>query len=281
MALAARTISGTLGAEISGIDLRKPLAADDAAALRRAILDHGVVYLRGQELSLDDQLALARALGKPDVHPIANAMEGFPEIICVESPAGEGAFFGTSWHTDNSFFEKPSAMTILRAERVPVTGGDTLFASMEKAWEMLSEPMRRLLEPLQAVHSAARAYDPKTTGDAKYRGETPISYTYSERVYETNEHPVMRTHPETGRQSLYVNPMFTERILGLNPDESEALLEMLHAHATRPDFTCRVAWEPGQVTIWDNRSVQHYAIDDYRDFDRVLYRVTLEGTRPA
>jgi len=281
MALAARTISGTLGAEISGIDLRKPLAADDAAALRRAILDHGVVYLRGQELSLDDQLALARALGKPDVHPIANAMEGFPEIIRVESPAGEGAFFGTSWHTDNSFFEKPSAMTILRAERVPVTGGDTLFASMEKAWEMLSEPMRRLLEPLQAVHSAARAYDPKTTGDAKYRGETPISYTYSERVYETNEHPVVRTHPETGRQSLYVNPMFTERILGLNPHESEALLEMLHAHATRPDFTCRVAWEPGQVTIWDNRSVQHYAIDDYRDFDRVLYRVTLEGTRPA
>jgi len=281
MAVSVRKLAGALGAELSGLDLAKPLADDEVAALRRAILDHGVVCLRGQELTRPAQLDLARRLGKPDVHPIANGMDEHPEIIRVEKPAGEGACFGTSWHSDNSFFEKPSALTILYAERVPDVGGDTLFASMERAWETLSEPMRRLLEPLTAVHSAARAYDPRTTGDAKYRGEAAISYTYSDRVYESNEHPVVRTHPETGRKSLYVNAMFTERIVGLNPDESDALLAMLFAHATRPDFTCRVAWEPGQVTIWDNRSVQHYAVDDYRDFDRLLYRVTLEGTRPA
>jgi taurine dioxygenase len=281
MSLTVRRLAGALGAELSGIDLAKPLDPGDVAELRRAILDHGVVFLRGQGLSHDDHLALAQALGKPDVHPIANGMVEHPEIIRVGKPAGEGAYFGTSWHSDNSFFEKPSALTILRAERVPPTGGDTLFASMERAWETLSEPIRRLLEPLRAVHSAARAYDPRVTGTAKYEGDTSISYTYSERVYEENEHPVMRTHPETGRKSLYVNPMFTERIVGLSPNESGALLAMLHAHATRPDFTCRVSWEPGQVTIWDNRSVQHYAIDDYHAHERVLFRVTLEGTRPV
>jgi taurine dioxygenase len=281
MALAVRKLAGALGAELSGVDLWRPVSAEDAATLRRALLDHGVVFLRGQNLSRDDQLALANLLGKPDVHPIANAMEDHPEIIRVEKPAGEAAYFGTSWHSDNSFFEKPSAITILYAEKVPPAGGDTIFASMERAWETLSQPMRALLEPLRAVHSAARAYDPRTTGTAKYEGRTAISYTLSERVWDTAEHPVCRTHPETGRKSLYVNPMFTERILGLNPNESDALLEMLHAHATRPDFTCRVSWEPGQVTIWDNRCVQHYAVDDYRDFDRVLYRVTLEGTRPV
>lgn len=281
MSIAVRRLSGALGAELSGVDLWKPLADEDVAAIRRAILDHGVVYLRGQKLSHDDHLALARALGTPDVHPIANGMAEHPEIIRVSKPAGEAAYFGTSWHTDNSFFEKPSAMTILYAERVPPVGGDTLFASMELAWSTLSEPVRRMLEPLRAVHSAARAYDPRVTGDAKYKGETAITYTLSERVYESHEHPVMRTHPETGRRSLYVNPMFTERIVGLSPVESDAILAMLHAHATRPELTCRVSWEPGQVTIWDNRSVQHYAVDDYRDHERLLYRVTLEGTRPA
>jgi taurine dioxygenase len=257
------------------------MAPGTFAEQRQALLDFGVVYLRGQSLTREDQLDLAHRFGKPDVHPIANGMADHPEIIEVRKPAGEGAYFGTSWHTDNSFFACPSALTILYAERVPPVGGDTLFACMERAYETLSEPIRRLLAPLSAVHSAARAYDPRTTGEAKYRGERAISYTYSERVYEENVHPVVRTHPETGRKSLYVNPMFTERILGLLPGESEALLAMLHAHATRPELTCRVAWQPGQLTIWDNRRVQHYAIDDYQQHERVLYRVTVQGTRPV
>jgi taurine dioxygenase len=208
-------------------------------------------------------------------------MAEHPEIIRVLKPAGERAFFGTSWHSDNSFFERPTSLTILYGEVVPPVGGDTLFASMERAYEALSAPIQRLLEPLRAVHSAAAAYDPRTTGDAKYRGAAPITYRYSDAIYDEVEHPVVRTHPETGRKSLYVNAMFTQRIVGLAAHESGALLAMLYAHAARPEFGCRLRWAPGSLVLWDNRSVQHYAIDDYADFERVMYRVTLAGTRPV
>ncbi len=272
--------SGALGAEVQGIDLTAPLSELEANALREALCRHGVLCLRDQKLSRESQLEFARRFGEPDLHPIANGMEEYPEMIRVLSPAGESAFFGTSWHTDNSFFERPSAITILYGESVPQRGGDTLFASMEDAYETLSEPLKALLEPLSAVHCAARAYDPRTTGDAKYRGETAITYTYSDSIYDEVEHPVVRTHPETGRKSLYVNPMFTQRIVGLEAHESDAILELLYAHSTRPEFTSRLRWTPGSVALWDNRWVQHYAVDDYRDFERVMYRVTIQGTRP-
>jgi taurine dioxygenase len=276
-----RLLSGALGAQLSGVDLAAAPSDDVVAEIRAALLRYGVICLRDQKLSREAQLAFARRLGEPEVHPIANGMADHPEIIRVLKPAGESAYFGTSWHTDNSFFEKPSALTFLYGEKVPLHGGDTLFASMERALETLSEPMRRFLLPLRAVHSASDAYDPRTTGEAKYRGETAITYTYSDSIYDEIEHPVVRTHPETGRQSLYVNPMFTQRIVGLEAHESAALLSMLHAHATRPEFSCRLHWQPGTVAIWDNRTVQHYAIDDYQGFERVMYRVTIQGTRPT
>ncbi|MEN8158483.1 MAG: TauD/TfdA family dioxygenase [Myxococcota bacterium] len=276
-----RPLSGALGAELRGVDLAA--RPDDAvvAEIRDAVLRHGAVCLRDQKLSREVQLAFARQLGEPEVHPIADGMAEHPEIIRVLKPVGESAYFGTSWHSDNSFFEKPSSLTLLYGESVPPQGGDTLYASMESAFETLSEPMRRFLTPLRAIHSAARAYDPRITGDAKYRGETAISYTFSESIYDEVEHPVVRTHPETGRQSLYVNPMFTQRIVGLEAHESEALLAMLYQHATRPELTFRLSWQPGTLAIWDNRCVQHYAVDDYADFERVMYRVTLQGTRPS
>ncbi len=274
-------LAGSLGAEVLGVDVA--VAQDDATlrALRNALLRHGVIVLRDQKLTREAQLAFARRLGTPEVHPIANGMADHPELIRVLKPAGERAFFGTSWHTDNSFFEKPTSFTILYGEKVPPVGGDTIYASMELAYETLSAPMKAMLEPLVAVHSASRAYDPRTTGNAKYKGEAPITYTYSDAIYDEVEHPVVRTHPETGRKSLYVNAMFTQRILGLTSHESDALLAMLYAHAARPEFSCRLRWAPGSLALWDNRSVQHYAIDDYADFERVMYRVTLEGTRPA
>jgi taurine dioxygenase len=244
------------------------------------LLERKVVVLRDQKLAPAEQLAWSRRLGEPEVHPIANGMPEHPEVIRVHKPAGERAFFGTSWHSDNSFFERPSALTILFGETVPSGGGDTLFASMERAWETLSPAMRAFLAPLRAVHSASSAYDPRTTGDAKYKGEAAITYTYSDSIYEEVEHPIARTHPETGRICLYVNPMFTQRIVGLNPEESAAILALLYAHATRPEFTCRVRWEPGTLTLWDNRAVQHYAIDDYAEDERVMYRVTVAGDRP-
>lgn len=141
--------------------------------------------------------------------------------------------------------------------------------------------MKAFLDPMVAVHSASRAYDPRTTGEAKYRGEGAMTYTYSDSIHDEVEHPIVRTHVDTGRKSLYVNPMFTIRIKGLHPIESEAILQMLHAHATQPDFTCRFSWQPGSVAIWDNRCVQHYAINDYQDADRLMYRVTISGERPV
>lgn len=276
-----RPMAGALGAEVAGVDVAEELDAEALAALRRAILDAGVVVLRDQKLSREAQLRFARQLGSPEVHPIANGMADHPEIIRVLKPPGERAFFGTSWHTDNSFFEKPTSFTILYGETIPPVGGDTVYASMERAWRTLSPPLQRFLEPLRAVHSASSAYDPRTTGTAKYEGKAPITYTLSDAIWEEVEHPVVRTHAETGRKSLYVNPMFTQRIVGLEKHESDALLAMLYAHQQRLEFQCRLRWAPGSLAIWDNRSVQHYAIDDYADFERVMYRVTVQGEKPV
>jgi taurine dioxygenase len=273
-------VAGSLGAELSGVDLSQRCSDDAFAAIQRALLEHGVIFLRDQKLSRAAQLDFAARFGKPEVHPIANGMPEHPEVIRVAKPAGEEAFFGTSWHTDNSFFARPSALTMLYGEQVPPFGGDTVFASMDCAYERLSDDLKAFLANKRAIHSATRAYDPRTTGDAKYRGEAAITYTYSDSIHDEVEHPVIRTHPETGRKSIYVNPMFTLRIVGLHPAESDAILQVLYAHSTRPDFTCRFRWRNDSVAIWDNRCVQHYAIDDYRDFERTLYRVTVAGERP-
>lgn len=275
-----RGLSGALGAEIHGLDLSHPLSGSQKEMLLDAFSRYGVLCIRDQKLTRDAQIAFAKIFGTPDVHPIAKGMEEHPEVIRVLKPAGERAFFGTSWHTDNSFFERPSAVTVLYGEVIPKVGGDTVFASMERAWEMLSEPLQRFLEPLRAVHSAREAFDPRTTGNAKYEGDAAIQYTYSDAIYAETEHPIMRTHPVTGRKSLYVNPMFTQQIVGLSKPESDGLLTMLFDVSTRPELTCRVRWEPGTVTVWDNRWLQHYAIDDYADAERLMYRVTIGGERP-
>jgi taurine dioxygenase len=278
--LRVRPLSGALGAELLGIDLAAPLAEDDLARVREALHAHAVIFFRDQELTPERQLAFARHFGPPEVHPIVVGLPEHPDVLRVHKPAGEPASFGTGWHTDNTFFECPSLGTVLYGEVIPPYGGDTLFASMTRAYDALSERMRAMLEGLVAVHSAARAYDPAVTGEAKYRGDAPMTYRWSEAVEKQVEHPVVRTHPETGRKGLFVNPMFTQHIVGLTASESEALLAFLQSHATRPEFTCRFRWEPGSVAFWDNRCTQHYAMDDYRDFERVMTRVTIAGDRP-
>jgi taurine dioxygenase len=275
-----KPVSGALGAEISGVDLGAPLEEATLAALRAALLEHAVIFVRDQELTPAAQIALARHFGEPEVHPIVEGMSDHPELLEVRKPAGESASFGTGWHTDNTFFESPSMGTALYGVEIPPYGGDTLFASMTRAWEALSDVMQGMLDGLVAVHSAARAYDPAVTGEAKYRGEAPMRYRYSDAIEKEVRHPVVRTHPETGRKGLFVNPMFTQRIEGLHADESEALLAFLYAHATRPEFTCRFRWQPRSLAFWDNRCVQHYAMDDYREFERVMRRVTVAGDRP-
>jgi taurine dioxygenase len=275
-----RRLTGALGAEIGGVDLSSPVEDAVFGEIHRAFLEHGVIFFRDQDLPPERQVALARRFGPPEIHPIVNGTEELPELVRVLKPAGQRASFGVGWHSDNSFFEKPSLGSLLYAVTVPPYGGDTLFAGMESAYEALSQPVRRMLDGLVAVHSASRAYDPAITGEAKYRGDAPITYRYSDVIRAEVEHPVIRTHPETGRRSIYVNPMFTQRIVGLTESESRAILGFLYAHTARPDFACRFRWEARSVAIWDNRCVQHYAMDDYREFERVMHRVTVEGDRP-
>jgi taurine dioxygenase len=276
-----KRVSPALGAEIAGVDLAKPLTDDLFGEIHRAFLEHAVIFFRRQRLDPEVQIAFARRFGELDVHPIVKGTEEHPELIRVWKPAGERASFGVGWHSDNSFFERPSLGTMLYGVTVPPYGGDTLFASMEAAYEALSPAMREFLEDLVAIHSASRAYDPAVTGEAKYRGEAPIEYRFSEAIREEVEHPVVRTHPETGRRGIYVNPMFTLRIKDVTEPESQALLGFLFEHCTRPEFTCRFRWEPGSLAFWDNRCVQHYAMDDYREFERVMHRVTIAGDRPV
>jgi taurine dioxygenase len=280
MSLEIRPLSGHLGAEIFGADLSN---LDDAtwADVHQGFLDHGVIVFRDQTLTREDQIAFGRRFGELDVHPIAVGMEEHPEVIKVWKPAGERASFGTSWHSDNTFFECPSMASILYGVTLPPYGGDTLWASMERAYEALSPSMKKIVDELVAVHSASTAYDPKNTGTDKYEGNAAINYEYSETIHDEVEHPVIRTHPETGRKSIYVNAMFTMRIVGMSQREGDAILGFLYEHATQPEFTCRLRWAPGTVAVWDNRCTQHYALDDYEGFDRLMYRVTVNGDRPV
>jgi taurine dioxygenase len=279
--LEVRPLSGALGAEIFAVDLAAPLDDTTFAEVHRAFLTFGVLCFREQRWTPAQQVAFARRFGALDVHPIVRGTDDIPEVVRVLKPAGESASFGVGWHSDNSFFEKPSLGSVLYGVTIPPHGGDTLYASMEKAYAALSEPMQDFLDGLVAVHSASRAYDPKVTGEHKYRGEAPIAYRYDAGAISAEvQHPVIRTHPETGRKSIYVNQMFTQRIVGLADAESRAVLAFLYEHCTRPEFTCRLRWQAGTVAMWDNRCVQHYAIDDYQAFERLMYRVTICGDRP-
>ena len=203
-----RPLAGACGAEVTGVDLCE---LDDAAfeQLEQAFLGHAVLAIRDQKLDAESQIAFARRFGEPEVHPIVEGEQDHPELSRVWKPAGASASFGVGWHSDNSFFEQPSLGSVLYGETIPPYGGDTLYASMERAWDALSPKMQGFLSDLGAVHSASRAYDPQSVGEEKYRGEAPIKYRYSDAIHDEVEHPVMRTHPRTGRHSIYVNMGFT------------------------------------------------------------------------
>jgi len=278
-AIEIRPLSGALGAEISGVKIGDALSNEAFDTIHRAFNDHGAVFFRDQNLSHQAQIDFARRFGELEQHPIVDGMEDHPEIIKVLKPAGESASFGTGWHTDNSFLERPSLGSVLYGVVIPPTGGDTLFANQYLAYETLSDGMKRMLGNLTAVHSAGPAFTSETAME-KYRGETAITYTWTDDVHEEVEHPVVRTHPDTGRKALYVNAMFTQRFAGWTAEESRPLLDYLYAHGTKPEFCCRFRWQAGSVALWDNRCVQHYAIDDYRDHERLMYGVTIRGERP-
>ncbi len=270
-------VSGTIGAEIGGVDLSEPLDDDTVGAIRRAFLDHHVVFFRDQDLSPDTLRRFGRQFGELDTHPFVEGMDSHPEVIEVVTEPDDRFNFGGGWHTDVTFLEEPDLGSILQAVDVPSVGGDTLFANQHLAYETLSDTMRAVIDPLVAIHSAGPQYAEGgySTKSRSMRTKNP------DRAGETVRHPLVRTHPETGRRGLYVNRAFTTGIEGMRRDESQPLLEQLFTHAVREAFTCRFRWRPGSVAMWDNRSVQHYALYDYRGFRRHMRRITIRGDRPA
>jgi taurine dioxygenase len=271
-----RPLSGAIGAEIFDVDLAQALDADTVAAIRRAWLDHLVIFFRDQELPPARLIALARHFGEPIEYPFVKGIDGFPEITPVIKLEHERVNFGGLWHSDTTYLETPPMGTMLVAREVPPYGGDTLFANMYLAYESLSPGMRRLLDRLVAVNSSAKADTTKTREDRMRDGGARDDA----RAEYVAEHPTVRTHPETGRKALYVNGGHTVRFQDMTEEESAPLLRFLFAHQTRAEFTCRFRWEVGSLAFWDNRCAQHNPINDYHGFRRVMHRVTLAGGKP-
>jgi alpha-ketoglutarate-dependent taurine dioxygenase len=267
-------IAGALGAEITGVDLATDLVDETVAEIRRAWLEHLVVFFRDQLLGPDELLAFARRLGTPVEYPFVKGIEGYPEIIVVSKLPHETVNFGGIWHSDTVYLERPPMATLLIAREVPLSGGDTMYSNMYDAYEALSPGMQRLLETLRAVNSSALADVSKTREDRiRDRGSA------SDHEYLA-EHPVVRTHPETGRKALYVNVAHTLRFVDMTEEESRPLLRYLFEHSIRPEFTCRFQWRAGSVALWDNRCAMHNPINDYQGATRTMHRITLAGDVP-
>lgn len=263
-----------IGAEISGIDLAKPLDDATLAALRTALLDWKVIFFRDQDITTEQHLAFARRFGELEVHPFAPHKEGHPEVLAIthdrDRPGREN-----KWHSDVTWRECPSLGSVLRAVEVPEVGGDTLFADMYAAYDGLTDEVKERIDGAVAIHDFAHF-----RGAMRARGKSEAEIEAMNRQYPMVEHPVVRTHPETGRKGLYVNIAFTQHIVGMEKAESDALLKHLYAQAAIPEYQCRFRWKKNSIAFWDNRSSQHYAVSDYWPALRRMERVTIIGDRP-
>jgi len=277
-------LSGTIGAEIRNIDLHQPLDPETLGAVRQALLDYKVIFFPGQHLSPEEHKDFASAFGEITVaHPVIPGLEGHKEVFEIDYTkarnlvGGRGSEYNDreKWHTDVTFVETPPLGSILNAIVIPDAGGDTLWADTQAAYEGLSAPLRTLVNGLTAVHDGTRAFGQllQAVGKGEWDGDT-----FTELVQV--EHPVVRTHPETGRRNLFVNPGFTVKIKQLTVRESDALLQFLYQHMTTPEYVVRYRWEEGDLGFWDNRTTMHYAVGDYGDARRVIQRVTIRGDRP-
>lgn len=275
-AITVEPIAGALGAEIGGVDLGLPLEAEMVQVLRRALLDHLVIFFRDQTLTSDAYLSFAEAFGEPVEYPLIKGIDGYPAITEIAKLEGDITNFGGIWHSDTTYLEAPPMGSMLYALEVPPYGGDTLFANQYLAYDTLSAPLRGFLDGLTAINSSAKADVSKTREDMiRHAGDaTPVQNYLS-------EHPVVRTHPETGRRSLYVNIAHTSHFKGMTESESAPILAFLFEHQVRPEFTCRFNWRAGSLAFWDNRAAQHNPINDYHGYRRVMRRITLAGDRPV
>jgi len=280
--ISVKPISGALGVIVEGVDLSQDLDNATASDLHQALLDHCVIFFRDQHLTPEQHLRLGRRFGTLNVHEFVEAMTGHPEILVVAKNEADTKNFGGGWHSDVTYLDKPALGSILYALEVPAYGGDTMFANQYLAYEALSSGMRHMLDGLTAIHSAGHVYGLGARHDyARFDELSAMKMLYSKTAHREVEHPAVRTHPETGRKCLYANGAFTTRFKDMTVEESRPLLQFLYEHAVRPEFTCRFRWETNSVAFWDNRCVQHYALNDYHGQRRVMHRVTVNGDRPV
>ena len=274
-ALTVAPLTPTIGAEVAGVDLAEPLDAATVAALRQALLDWKVLFFRDQPITTEQHLAFARNFGELEVHPFAPPKPGYPEVMALthdrEHPGREN-----TWHSDVTWRIEPSLGSILRAIEVPPVGGDTLFADMYAAYEGLTDEIKEEIDGRVALHDFA----PFRNG-LRRQGKSEAEIEEFDRAYPAPEHPVVRTHPETGRKAIYVNAAFTQHIVGMDKDRSDALLKHLYRQAPVPEYQCRFRWSENAIAFWDNRASQHYAASDYWPAVRRMERVTVVGDRPV
>lgn len=269
-------LAGALGAEVTGVDLARPLDAAQAAAIRAALLAHGVLFFLDQDLDAAVFLAFARAMGEPVEYPFVRGLPGQPLIIEVKKLEHETVNFGGVWHSDTTYLAEPPMGTMLLARELPPVGGDTLFANQTLAYEALSPGMKAMLAGLRGISSSAKADVTRTREDRIRSGGREDA----RREYRAS-HPVVRTHPETGRKSLFVNVAHTVGIEGFADEEVAPLLGYLFEHQVRPEFTCRFRWRAGSLAFWDNRCTLHNPVNDYHGYRRVMRRITLRGDVPV
>ena len=266
----ARPMGATIGAELSGLDLSQDLSDSVVAELRQALLDYKVVFFRDQDLTAAQHVAFARRFGELEVHPFIPANEAHPELVRLEHTPDFGGY-ENGWHSDVTWRLEPSMGSVLRAVEVPPTGGDTLFADMYAVYEGLDDETRAEIDELRAIHDFTQVFGGRMSAERKAE---------MREKYPLVEHPVVRTHPETGRRLLFLNRAFGRNIVGMSDEDSGALFARLCSEAEIPEYQCRFRWAPGSVAFWDNRAVQHYAASDYWPARRVMERATIIGDRP-
>jgi taurine dioxygenase len=266
-------VAGSLGAEILGVNVATAPGDEVISEIRQAFLDHLVIFFRDQKLTPHEQLAFARRFGEPMEYPQLKGLPECPLITPVLKLAHERVNFGGVWHSDTTYLTQPPMASMLYAIEIPPHGGDTLFANQYQAYETLSDGLRKVLDGLTGVSSSTKA-------DASKTREERLKEAGVEMKVLVGEHPVVRTHPETGRRALYANIGHTTHFKGWTEEESRPLLEYLWHHQVRPEITCRFRWQPGSIAFWDNRCVQHNAVNDYQGFRRLMHRVTLAGDTP-
>ena len=268
-------LGARLGAQIHGLDLKREMSPQTLRAFEAALIEHKVLVLRGQDLTTAEQIALSRRFGELEVHPMRPQGE-FPEILVLDNHKDNPVLSTDVWHSDTTFRKNPTKYTILRCQIMPKVGGDTLWADMTAAYDGLSDTFKAMISGLRAVHDFQNfrvLFSRSPEDQAKLRR--------MEEMFPNPSHPVVRTHPVSGRKAIFVNPQFTIGIEGLNPDESRALLDVLFAQAHVPEYQFRLRWQPDTIVFWDNRSTQHYAANDYYPQRRRMERTAVVGDVPV